>query len=71
MYYKTNWAWRLAHEKTKLQAKYPGYQVLSSSSERQKVYSAEEIEQITMYKKVDSLIGKLPAGSSVHTDCGN
>ena len=51
MYYKTNWAWRFNHEKELLAKQYPGYQVITTSSERSKPYSCEEISLLISLKQ--------------------
>jgi hypothetical protein len=51
MYYKTNWMYRLKKENAVIRAEYPGYEILTTSEERQKNYSIEEIEAIISMKK--------------------
>ena len=51
MYYKTNWNFRIEIEKEKWRKKYPYYELIISSSDRWKNYSAKEIEQIILLKR--------------------
>jgi len=51
MYYKTNWIYRLEKESELISGKYPDYKILTTSEERQKNYSMEEIETIISMKK--------------------
>lgn len=51
MFYKTNWNWRFRYEKAPLLQKYPGYEVIASSSERNKPYSQEEIHSLLLLRK--------------------
>lgn len=44
MFYKTNWNYRFTQELIKHSAKYPEYEVITSSSERSKAYSGDENE---------------------------
>ncbi|MDX8044603.1 DNA endonuclease [Gracilibacillus sp. S3-1-1] len=50
MNYKTNWLYRFEQEKQKYQLSYPEYEVIATSSERTKPYSAAEIEKLITYK---------------------
>lgn len=50
MYYKTNWSYRFEIESNKLKKQYPDYQVIATSSDRQKNYSQDEINRIIMLK---------------------
>jgi hypothetical protein len=52
MSYKTNWTYRLHIEKQKWNKKYPDYQVLTSSRERMRPYTTEEIETILAMKRL-------------------
>lgn len=51
MHYKTNWDERLKLERVKWKHKYPNFDIVVSSSERYKPYSAEEIELIKQMKQ--------------------
>ena len=51
MFYKTNWTYRLYKEKEKWKKKYPHYDIATSSSERYKNYSEEEIQTIIQMKR--------------------
>jgi hypothetical protein len=50
MFYKTDWTWRFNHEKNQMINDFPDYSVISSSSERFKNYSDEEINKMIFYK---------------------
>lgn len=52
MFYKTNWNYRFTREAIKYSAKYPGYEVITSSSERNKTYSEDEIELLIKLKLI-------------------
>lgn len=51
MAYKTNWTYRLEKEKIKWKEKYQNYEIIVSSSERSKPYSAKEIETMIQMKR--------------------
>jgi LAGLIDADG DNA endonuclease family len=51
MYYKSNWEWRLKQEEQKFLEQYPNYQIIASSSNRFKNYTAEELRKIIFLKK--------------------
>lgn len=51
MRYKTDWNYRLELEKEKYERLYPSYQIFTSSSDRNKKYSQEEINLIIELKK--------------------
>lgn len=46
MFYKTNWNYRFTQEVIKYAKMHPDYQVITSSSERSKAYSEDEIDSI-------------------------
>jgi hypothetical protein len=52
MFYKTNWSYRFKREKELLKAIYPDYHILTSSAERNKAYSEDEISQLINLKQV-------------------
>ena len=52
MSYKTNWMYRFYIEKQKWNKKYPDYEVLTSSRERMRPYTTEEIETILTMKRM-------------------
>lgn len=52
MYYKTNWEYRFNEEVTKWKAKHPDYDVITSSSDRTKTYSDDEIGLLINLKLV-------------------
>lgn len=51
MFYKTSWGYRLQKESQKYSKSYPDYQILTSSSNRVKPYSEEEINKMILLKK--------------------
>ena len=51
MYYKSNWKWRLKQEEQKFIVQYPNYQIVASSSSRNKNYSDKEINEMISLKK--------------------
>ncbi|MDX8343218.1 DNA endonuclease [Rossellomorea sp. YZS02] len=51
MYYKSNWEWRLKQEEQKFLVQYPNYQIIASSSSRNKNYSDKEINEMISLKK--------------------
>lgn len=51
MAYKSNWSYRFAKEREKWQAKHPHYRVVTSSRERMRPYTEEEIETIITMKR--------------------
>ena len=60
--YKTNWNYRFTKELIKYLAKYPEYEVVTSSSERSKAYSDNEIELLIKLKLIgytDKDVGEL------------
>lgn len=62
MYYKTNWNYRFTIELMKWSAKFPGYKVITSSSERSKAYSDDEIGLLIKLKLLgysDKDVGEL------------
>jgi hypothetical protein len=52
MFYKTNWRWRFQDERTKLNIIYPQYEVIAASSDRNKKYNEQEINQLIHYKQI-------------------
>jgi len=52
MFYKTNWNYRFTKELMNWTAKYPGYQVITSSSKRNKNYSNDEIDLLIKLKLI-------------------
>lgn len=50
-YYKTDWNYRFHVEQEKWKTKYPNYEVITSSRERMKPYSTEEVEIIIAMKQ--------------------
>lgn len=52
MFYKTNWNYRFTKELIKWNEKYPDYKVITSSSERSKAYSEDEIELLVILKSL-------------------
>ncbi|WP_170232615.1 DNA endonuclease [Sporosarcina luteola] len=52
MYYKTNWSYRFNLEVTKWTAKYPDYEVITSSSDRTRAYSNDEISLLINLKLI-------------------
>ena len=52
MFYKTNWNYRFTKELIKYSSKYPDYEVITSSSERSKAYSDDEIELLIKLKLI-------------------
>lgn len=52
MFYKTNWNFRFTKEVIKYASQYPEYKVITSSSERSKAYSDDEIELLIKLKLV-------------------
>lgn len=52
MSYKTNWAYRFYIEKQKWHKAHPDYEVLTSSRERMRPYTTEEIESILNMKRI-------------------
>lgn len=50
MFYKTNWNYRFTKEVMKYASKYPEYEVITSSTERSKAYSDDEIELLIKLK---------------------
>ena len=52
MFYKTNWNYRFTKELMKRSTINPGYQVITSSSARQKAYSNDEIELLIILKSL-------------------
>lgn len=62
MFYKTNWNYRFTKELMKWSIRYPGYQVITSSSERSKNFSEDEINLLVKLKLIgnsDKFIGKM------------
>lgn len=62
MFYKTNWNYRFTQELMKWLTKYPGYGVITSSSERSKAYSDDEVELLIKLKLLgysDKAVGEL------------
>lgn len=51
MWYKTNWEYRFQIESERWISKYPGYMVITTSSDRNKNYTPQEIEQLIFLKK--------------------
>ncbi|MGD6848912.1 DNA endonuclease [Rossellomorea aquimaris] len=51
MYYKSNWEWRLKQEEEKFFKQYPKYQIIASSSDRFKNYTAGEVRKMILLKK--------------------
>ncbi|WP_079506681.1 hypothetical protein [Mesobacillus jeotgali] len=51
MDYKKDWKMRFELEKVKLQELYPGFQILSSDSERWRNYTEEDVNKIIELKK--------------------
>lgn len=51
MSYKSNWHYRFAKEVEKWQRKYPHYQVVTSSRERMRPYTEDEIKTIISMKQ--------------------
>lgn len=52
MFYKTNWNYRFTKEVIKYASKYPKYEVITSSGERSKAYSDDEIELLIKLKLI-------------------
>ena len=52
MFYKTNWNYRFTKELMKWSIKYPGYQVITSSSARSKNFSEDEINLLITLKLI-------------------
>ncbi|MGD6871035.1 hypothetical protein ACQCU1_02425 [Sutcliffiella horikoshii] len=51
MFYKTNWNYRLDVDKNKWNEKYPCYEIVESSSYRNKKYTETEIQKLIIDKK--------------------
>lgn len=52
MFYKTNWNYRFTQEAMKYASQYPQYEIITSSSERSKAYSEDEIELLIKLKLI-------------------
>lgn len=52
MWYKTNWEYRLENEREKWRNIHPGYNVVITSSERNKKYTQQEIEMLMELKNL-------------------
>jgi len=62
MFYKTNWNYRFTKELMNWSVKHPGYEVITSSSERNKTYSSDEIDLLIKLKLLgysDKDVGEL------------
>ncbi|WOV88358.1 DNA endonuclease [Sporosarcina oncorhynchi] len=59
MYYKTNWQDRLNLETMKWKSKYPDYEILTSSRQRSKKYSEDEIDGLIKMKLLGYTINEI------------
>lgn len=59
MYYKTNWNERFNMEKQKWKNRFPDFELLTSSSERMKPYSTEEIRILKKMKQEGAKIQEI------------